>query len=409
MTSPRIAEQADAAGGAETPVVTGQDALDDLVALLDLERLEVNLFRGFSPAHSPTRVFGGQVAGQALVAAGRTVDPDRVVHSLHAYFVRPGDPRAPIIFDVERIRDGRSFTTRRVRAVQHGEVIFALAASFQLTQSGVEHTEPAPTGVPAPEDLPDLGEWLRGERTFLSGVPRPLDLRFVEAPLWSARRGPATDEPQRVWMRADGTLPDNPMLHVCLLTYASDLTLLASVLAPHPLHMGQAALASLDHAMWFHRPFRADEWLLYECRSPSAAGARGLATGRFFTRDGQLVVSAVQEGLVRVPDARRTIGEPAQQGLRRAAVPGAGRHHGRQQQHEPHPDGQQGRLRDRQAGAQAQRPGRQQRDEQHRLPQVARQRALPTRREHSDRSGHDAPPASVGLRAGSPSSPNSAA
>ena len=219
--------------------MTGQDALDDLVALLDLERLEVNLFRGFSPAHSPTRVFGGQVAGQALVAAGRTVDPDRVVHSLHAYFVRPGDPHAPIIFDVERIRDGRSFTTRRVRAVQHGEVIFALAASFQLTQSGVEHTEPAPTGVPAPEDLPDLGEWLRGERTFLSGVPRPLDLRFVEAPLWSARRGPATDEPQRVWMRADGTLPDNPMLHVCLLTYASDLTLLASVLAPHPLHMGR--------------------------------------------------------------------------------------------------------------------------------------------------------------------------
>jgi hypothetical protein len=148
VTSPRIAEQADTAEGAETSVVTGQDALDDLVALLDLERLEVNLFRGFSPAHSPTRVFGGQVAGQALVAAGRTVDPDRVVHSLHAYFVRPGDPRAPIIFDVERIRDGRSFTTRRVRAVQHGEVIFALAASFQLTQPGVEHTEPAPTGGP---------------------------------------------------------------------------------------------------------------------------------------------------------------------------------------------------------------------------------------------------------------------
>ena len=295
MTSPRTAAQVDG-------VVTGQAALDGLVALLDLEQLELNLFRGFSPPHSPTRVFGGQVAGQALVAAGRTVEPDRSVHSLHSYFLRPGDPAVPIVFDVERVRDGRSFTTRRVRAVQHGEVIFTLGASFQLAQPGVEHAEPAPSGVPAPEDLPDLGEWLRGERTFLTGVPRPLDLRFVEPPLWTSRRGPATDAPQRVWLRADGVLPDDPMLHVCLLTYASDLTLLASVLAPHPLDMSQVALASLDHAMWFHHPFRADEWLLYECRSPSAAGARGFATGRFFTRDGQLVVSTVQEGLVRVPD-----------------------------------------------------------------------------------------------------------
>jgi acyl-CoA thioesterase II len=283
-------------------VVTGQAALDELVGLLDLEQLELNLFRGISPPHSPTRVFGGQVAGQALVAAGRTVQPERAVHSLHSYFLRPGDPRVPIVFDVERVRDGRSFTTRRVRAVQHGEVIFTLGASFQLPQRGVEHAEPPPSGVPAPEDLPDLGEWLRGERTFLSGVPRPLDLRFVEAPLWTSRRGPATDQPQRVWMRADGTLPHDPMLHVCLLTYASDLTLLASVLAPHPLPMSQVAMASLDHAMWFHHPFRADEWLLYECRSPSASGSRGLATGRFFTRDGRLVVTAVQEGMVRVPE-----------------------------------------------------------------------------------------------------------
>ena len=282
-------------------MVTGQAALDELVGLLDLEQLELNLFRGISPPHSPTRVFGGQVAGQALVAAGRTVQPERAVHSLHSYFLRPGDPRVPIVFDVERVRDGRSFTTRRVRAVQHGEVIFTLGASFQLPQRGVEHAEPPPSGVPAPEDLPDLGEWLRGERTFLSGVPRPLDLRFVEAPLWTSRRGPATDQPQRVWMRADGTLPHDPMLHVCLLTYASDLTLLASVLAPHP-PMRQVAMASLDHAMWFHHPFRADEWLLYECRSPSASGSRGLATGRFFTRDGRLVVTAVQEGMVRVPE-----------------------------------------------------------------------------------------------------------
>jgi acyl-CoA thioesterase-2 len=296
--TPRTAAQAD-------EVVTGQAALDELVALLDLEQLERNLFRGISPPHSPTRVFGGQVAGQALVAAGRTVEPDRVVHSLHSYFLRPGDPTVPIVFDVERLRDGRSFTTRRVRAVQHGEVIFTLGASFQLSQPGIEHAEPAPIDVPAPEDLPDLGEWLRGERTFLSGVPRPLDLRFVEAPLWTSKRGPATDEPQRVWMRADGALPDDPLMHVCLLTYASDLTLLASVLAKHPLPINRVAMASLDHAMWYHHPFRADEWLLYECRSPSASGSRGLAEGRFFTRDGRHVVSAMQEGLVRVAERRR--------------------------------------------------------------------------------------------------------
>lgn len=298
--TPRTAVQS--SSGRSDGVMAGQLALDDLVALLDLERLELNLFRGVSPPYSPTRVFGGQVAGQAVVAAGRTVEPDRAVHSLHSYFLRPGDPRVPIIFDVERIRDGRSFTTRRVRAVQHGEVIFTLSASFQLAQPGVEHADEAPVGVPAPDELPGLDEWLRGERTFLSGVPRPLDLRFVEAPLWTSRRGPATDEPQRVWMRADGALPDDPKLHVCLLTYASDLTLLASVLAPHRFPMSEVALASLDHAMWFHQPFRADEWLLYECRSPSASGSRGLATGRFFTRDGRLVATAVQEGLVRVPE-----------------------------------------------------------------------------------------------------------
>jgi acyl-CoA thioesterase-2 len=299
VTPPRIAGPVDTES-----VPTGQVALDELVTLLDLERLELNLFRGVSPPHSPTRVFGGQVAGQALVAAGRTVDPDRAVHSLHAYFVRPGDPRVPIVYDVERVRDGRSFSTRRVRAIQHGEAIFALSASFQLAQDGLEHTEAAPTGVPGPEELPDLGEWLRDGEGFLAGVPRPLDLRFVEAPFWSSQRGPASDEPVRVWMRADGTLPDDPLLHVCLLTYASDLTLLGSVLAPHPLRMAQVQMASLDHAMWFHHPFRADEWLLYECRSPSASGARGLATGRFFTRNGLLVVTAVQEGMIRLRDGR---------------------------------------------------------------------------------------------------------
>jgi acyl-CoA thioesterase-2 len=223
------------------------------------------------------------------------------VHSLHSYFVRPGDPQVPIVYEVERVRDGRSFATRRVRAIQRGEVIFALSASFQLAQDGLEHTDPAPVGVPQPEDLPDLATSLREGGGYLVGLPRPLDLRFVDTPPWSSRRGPATDEPVRVWMRADGTLPDDdPLLHLCLLTYASDLTLLLSVLARHPVHAGQVAMASLDHAMWFHRPFRADEWLLYECRSPSASGARGLAAGRFFTRDGLLVVTAVQEGMVRL-------------------------------------------------------------------------------------------------------------
>lgn len=281
----------------------GQAVLDGLVKLLDLEQLEVNLFRGVSPPQSPTRVFGGQVAGQALVAAGRTVPTDRHVHSLHAYFIRPGDPRVPIIYQAERVRDGRSFTTRRVLGIQHGEAIFALSASFQLPQDGLEHTEPGPQDVPPPESLPDLGQRIvaGGEGGWFARTPRPLDIRHVTEPVYSSARGGPSDEPVRVWMRADGTLPDDPLLHVCLLTYASDLTLLGSVLARHDVGSGRVQMASLDHAMWFHRPFRADEWLLYTCYSPSASGSRGLATGRFTTRDGTLVATTVQEGLVRLP------------------------------------------------------------------------------------------------------------
>ena len=279
----------------------GQAVLDALVELLDLEQLEVNLFRGLSPPQSPTRVFGGQVAGQALVAAGRTVPADRGVHSLHAYFIRPGDPRAPIVFQAERVRDGRSFTTRRVLAIQHGEAIFALSASFQVAQEGLEHTDSVPADVPEPETLPDLGERFAAGAAggFFQTMPRPLDIRFVDEPLWSAKRVP-TDGPVRVWMRADGALPDDRLLHVCLLTYASDLTLLGSVPARHTTRMSELQMASLDHAMWFHRPFRADEWLLYECYSTTATGSRGFATGRFTTQDGRLVASAVQEGLVRL-------------------------------------------------------------------------------------------------------------
>jgi acyl-CoA thioesterase-2 len=278
-----------------------QQGLDELVALLDLEQLEVNLFRGISPPHSPTRVFGGQVAGQALVAAGRTVPEDREVHSLHAYFIRPGDPRVPIIYDTERVRDGRSFTTRRVLAVQHGEAIFSLSASFQKAQEGLEHTEPPPAGVPDPESLPSMAELARRGRinNWLLDGPRPIDMRFVGTPTWSREREPS-DEPVQVWMRADGTLPDDRLLHVCLLTYASDLSLLGSVFARHARLAGLQS-ASLDHAVWFHRPFRADEWLLYTCYSPEASGSRGLATGRFSTLDGRTVATVVQEGLVRLP------------------------------------------------------------------------------------------------------------
>ncbi|MEJ3654266.1 acyl-CoA thioesterase II [Actinomycetes bacterium KLBMP 9759] len=281
----------------------GQVVLDGLVELLDLEQLEVNLFRGVSPPQSPTRVFGGQVAGQALVAAGRTVPEDRQVHSLHAYFIRPGDPRVPIVYEAERVRDGRSFTTRRVLAIQHGEAIFSLSASFQLPEEGLEHTEPGPVDVPAPETLPDIGQRIAegGRGGWLARAPRPIDMRFIEEPTWSAARTGPSDEPMRVWMRADGSLPADRLLHVCLLTYASDMTLLGSVVARHDLGATQLQMASLDHAMWFHRPFRADEWLLYTCYSPTASGSRGLATGRFTTRDGTLVATTVQEGLVRLP------------------------------------------------------------------------------------------------------------
>ncbi|WP_345417599.1 acyl-CoA thioesterase II [Pseudonocardia xishanensis] len=274
--------------------------------LLVLEQLEVDLFRGTSPDASPVRVFGGQVAAQALVAAARTVARDRSVHSLHAYFLRGGDPTRPIVYQVERVRDGSSFTTRRVMAIQHGQAIFALSASFQVAQSGPVHTVPLPAGVPAPEDLPDLGsQVLTGGGGWLAQMPRSLDVRLLDEPVWTRDRL-ATEEPVRAWMKADGVLPDDPVRHVCLLTYLSDLTLLGSVVARHDLATTQVQMASLDHAMWFHEPFRADEWLLYECWSPAASGGRGLAQGRFFTREGVLVASTMQEGLVRFP---RSAGE----------------------------------------------------------------------------------------------------
>jgi acyl-CoA thioesterase-2 len=288
-------------------------ALDALVDLLDLETLEVNLYRGFSPDEERLRVFGGQVAAQALIAAGRTVGDgrgrDRPVHSLHAYFLRPGDPRIPIIYQVDRIRDGRSFTTRRVAAIQHGEAIFHLSASFHVHEEGVSHQSPMPE-VPDPETLPTWAEVMAPHAEELGdwySRPRPIDVRHVGEPMRTLPGAGIQRSPiHKMWLRADGKLPDVPLLHACLVAYASDMTLLDTIMLPHGLIWSEGSQASLDHAMWFHRPFRADEWLLYDQSSPTAAGARGLATGTIFTREGALAVSVVQEGLIRTPLRSRT-------------------------------------------------------------------------------------------------------
>lgn len=278
-----------------------QAAVDALIDLLDLEPIEVNIFRGVNPDEDRQRIFGGQVAGQALVAAARTVDDDRAVHSLHAYFLRPGDPNVPVLYQVDRIRDGRSFTTRLVVAIQHGRPIFNLSASFHVAEPGYEHGDPMPD-VPDPESLPT-----RIERFAAAGVedrwgPGALDTRYCTPDPFN--RGVPLAPSQQVWFKANGVLPDGQVLHTCLLTYASDMTLLDTTLLPHGTGSAddQIMMASLDHAMWFHGPFRADEWLLYDQHTPAASGARGLATGRVFTHDGRLVASVVQEGLIRRVD-----------------------------------------------------------------------------------------------------------
>jgi acyl-CoA thioesterase-2 len=280
-------------------------ALQNLIELLDLEELEVNHFRGVSPKEDRQRVFGGQVAGQALVAAGRTVERGQV-HSFHSYFLRPGDPKVPILYEVTRIRDGRSFTTRLVVAIQHGQAIFNLSASFHKEEAGLDYHAPMPE-VPPPESLPTFKERLR---PFLQQLgpwaerERPIDLRIcdpVDTPPSSWR-----DPVAYAWLRADGRLPDDPMLHACILTYASDMLLLDTTLRPHSLVWApdrKVMMASLDHAMWFHRRFRADEWLLYMQTTPASAGGRGFATGSIYTREGVLVVSVAQEGLIRQIEA----------------------------------------------------------------------------------------------------------
>jgi len=286
-------------------------ALDQLLTILDIERLEENLFRGLSPQVGWQRVFGGQVIGQALVAANRTVN-GRLAHSLHAYFLRAGDPSVPIIYNVDRIRDGGSFTTRRVVAVQHGQAIFSMAASFHKEETGLEHQIKMPE-VPPPESLPSEAEL---KACLIDRVPpqvkaywereRPIEIRPVDL---SRYLTPGNHAPsQQVWIRATGELPNDQSLHQCVLAYASDFTLLDTALIAHGRFVfdPKLILASLDHALWFHRKLRADEWLLYAQDSPISGGGRAFCRGMLFTRDGKLVASTAQEGLLRERSATRT-------------------------------------------------------------------------------------------------------
>jgi acyl-CoA thioesterase-2 len=275
--------------------------------LLDLEAIETNIFRGARLPEERERVFGGQVAAQALVAAGRTVDAGRV-HSLHAYFLRPGDPEVPILYEVDRSRDGRSFTTRRVVAIQHGRPIFNLACSFHTDEVGLEHEDPMPL-VPSPEELPPLTDVIPADRPVGSALgyldTNGVDLRFVSGPPW---QDDTKIEPRvQLWMRAREPLADEPLLHAAIATFTSDLTLVGTILRRHGLSLWRTAYfgASLDHCMWFHRPFRVDEWLLYDQASPAAYGARGLSIGSLYSRDGHLVATVAQEGLVRINEGER--------------------------------------------------------------------------------------------------------
>ncbi len=283
------------------------DVLSELLGLLDLEPIEVNLFRGQNHRRIKMRVFGGQVLGQALMAAQRTVE-DRAVHSMHAYFLRPGDPEVPILYEVDRIRDGRSFTTRRVVAIQHGRAIFNTSISFQADEEGLTHQIDMPD-VPDPESLPTEEELLsrldpeivaRIRKVIGKSAKKPIEMRRVEALdfVESHERAPV----QHIWFRATDPLPDAHAIHQSILAYASDMGILATSMLPHGVwfRFDKLQMASIDHAMWFHRRFRADEWLLYSLESPSTSSGRGFGRGHIFTRDGALVASIAQEGLIRM-------------------------------------------------------------------------------------------------------------
>ncbi|MCB1414854.1 MAG: acyl-CoA thioesterase II [Phyllobacteriaceae bacterium] len=289
-------------------------AVETLLSTLDLEPIEVNLFRGISPKVGWQRVFGGQVIGQALVAAQRTVEAQRKVHSLHGYFMRPGDPENPIIYEVDRIRDGGSFTTRRVVAIQHGHAIFSMSASFQIEESGLEHAIDMPD-VPRPEQLASEKELAE---QFIDHAPenvrkywqreRPIELRPTDLTHYISRK--KLPPRQHVWFRATGPLPDNPAIQAAVLAYASDMTLLDTSLYAHGRAVFDPALqvASLDHAMWFHRPINMEKWHLYTQDSPNSSGARGFTRGSIYSEDGELVASAAQEGLIRLRDPAHKTG-----------------------------------------------------------------------------------------------------
>jgi acyl-CoA thioesterase-2 len=279
-------------------------ALANLLGILDLEKIEENIFRGMSPQSGWQRVFGGQVIGQALVAASRTVD-GRQPHSMHAYFLLEGDPAAPILYQVERIRDGGSFSTRRVVAIQHGRAIFFMSISFQVQEEGFDYQFPMP-GVPKPDDLPGEKELIE---KFLDHMPGPMKAYFAsERPIeirptdLSLFMGLSPREPRRsAWIKAAGKMADDPRLHQCVLAYASDMTLLDAALVPHgkSIFSKDILAASLDHALFLHRPFRADEWMLYVQDSPSSGSGRGLTRGLIYNQAGDLIASVMQEGLIR--------------------------------------------------------------------------------------------------------------
>jgi acyl-CoA thioesterase-2 len=276
----------------------------ELVALLDVEALDADLFRGQQPQTDRQRVFGGQVAAQALIAAIRTIDPAYAVHSLHSYFLLPGDTSVPIIYDVERLRDGRSFGTRRVVARQHGRPIYYQTANFQRPEEGLEHQDRMPE-VASPDDATSFLDLMRARGADADALAREwaaLDVRYLGNSAIGLPDDPERPARAQLWLRVNGDLGDDQQQHVAAFTYASDMTLLGATLVPHGATFQTPGMqaASLDHTIWFHRPFRCDEWLLYDQWSPSASGGRGLALGRVFAEDGRLVATVAQEGLIRL-------------------------------------------------------------------------------------------------------------
>ncbi|TSD47705.1 acyl-CoA thioesterase II [Rhodococcus sp. KBS0724] len=277
--------------------------LDALLGLLDLEPIGDDAFRGHHPAQVSSRTFGGQLVSQALMAAGRTVDGDRPIHAINGHFIRGGDVKAPIDYRVERHRDGRAFANRQVTAYQGDNELFVMLAAFQDSGTGLEHAVEIPD-VPLPESLPPLGDRLSGYEATLPhfvGALKPIDMRYANDPAWILKGTGEKLTHNRVWMRPDGALPDDPLIHAAVLAYSSDTTVLDSILTTHGLSWGHDRIvaATVNHSIWFHRPFRFDDWVLYATESPVAAGSRGLATGRYFSIEGMLMATVVQEGVIR--------------------------------------------------------------------------------------------------------------